>query len=369
MQPTDSLYLVSPETPIERNIASGNATALALLPFREAAERWLESRGAVLRGRTNQGYAHHISQLNKFFGDLRLNRIHVGHLIAYQNARTENAGGLWKKTCGPSIINHELSVVQQVMKRAKEWDRIGDNYMALPIPASQKRKVLDDIEKRQLFSVAASRPEWQMVVSVAKITFNTTAAGSELRNLRFEDVILDSGQPRIIVNSDTAKNAHRGRVIGLNDTAKAAIEQCLERARALGAGKPEHYIFPFRENRSLWDPTRPASESWLRRSFNSLRNEAGFPWLTPHCFRHMAITAMLERGSAPESVRHIAGHVSEQMMRHYSHNRLAAQMSVLDALDDSPRKPAKRSAVARAQRAKFMARREQRRFVMRRKRT
>jgi hypothetical protein len=45
----------------------------------------------------------------------------------------------------------------------------------------------------------------------------------------------------------------------------------------------------------------------------------------------MAITVMLENGASPETVRHIAGHVSEQMMRHYSHNRLEAQKSVLEA--------------------------------------
>ena len=64
-----------------------------------------------------------------------------------------------------------------------------------------------------------------------------------------------------------------------------------------------------------------------------LREEAGLPWLTPHCFRHMAITAMLENGAAPETLRHIAGHVSEQMMRHYSHNRLEAQITSCALID------------------------------------
>jgi hypothetical protein len=45
-----------------------------------------------------------------------------------------------------------------------------------------------------LFPIAASRSEWELPVLVAKLTFNTTAAGTELRHLRFEDVVLDSGQ-------------------------------------------------------------------------------------------------------------------------------------------------------------------------------
>jgi integrase len=255
--------------------------------------------------------------------------------------------------------------VQQVMKRAKEWARIGELYIALPTPSSQKKKVLDDLEKRQLFSIAASRPEWELPVLVAKLTFNTTAAGTELRHLRFEDVILDSGQPRIIINSDTAKNSYRGRVIALNAPAQAARERCMERAKQLGAHRPEHYIFPYRVHVGLWDPTRPTTDSWLRNSFGSLRKAAGLPWLTPHCFRHMAITAMLENGAAPETVRHIAGHVSETMMRHYSHNRLATQVGVLAALDNAPKPKAKRTAAVRAQQRQFMAR-GRRRMVFRR---
>jgi integrase len=356
-------FLVAPENASERTIASGDAAALAALTFEDAAARWLESKKLGLKGRTPVAYEHNVSQLNKFFGKLRVNKIHVGHLNEYQRARKANVMLLpdgsqvspWKKTCGPSIINHELSVVQQVMKRAKEWSRIGDLYRALPTPASKKKKVLGDLEKRQLFAIAASRPEWEISVLVAKLTFNTTAAGTELRHLRFEDVILDCGQPRIIINADTAKNSYRGRVIALNAQAQAAIERCMERGRGLGAHLPEHYIFPFRKAPTKWDPTRPTTGSWLRHSFGSLRKAAGLPWLTPHCFRHMAITAMLENGAAPETVRHIAGHVSETMMRHYSHNRLAAQVGVLAALGDAPT-PKKKSPAARAQQRQFMAR-------------
>jgi integrase len=352
----DPSPLVILQTTSERCIASGDSSSLAALSFREAARRWIESRDSVLRERTGESYKHHISQLNKFFGDLRLDGIHVGHLIAYQRARVENANGLWNKKCGPSIINHELCVVQQVMKRAKEWSRIGDLYTALPIPISKKKKVLDDLEKRRLFSIAARRPEWELVLLVAKLSSNTTAAVTELRHLRLEDVILDPANPRIVIDGDTAKNSYRGRVIRLNETAQAAIERCLVRGKKLGAHLPEHYLFPFHVNRGLCDPSRPCSESWLKRSFNSLRKEAGLPWLTPHCFRHMAITAMLENGEAPETVRHIAGHVSEQMMRHYSHNRLEAQVGVLAALDRSPRSITKRASSARAQQRHFLSR-------------
>jgi len=352
------------ETASERNITSGDASVLAAMTFFEASARWLETRKPVLREGTFRAYCYHIHTLNRYFAEIKLDKIHVGHMRDYQQARGENRGDMWMANAGPSIINHELSVVQQVLKRARLWAPLADVYEPLPLPSFQKPKVLNEAEERHLFAVAASRPEWELALLVAKLTRNTTAAGSELRHLRFDDVILDSGEPRITINPATAKNAFRGRVIGLNDTAKATIESCMERARKLGSHLPEHYIFPKRITRGRYDPCQPASTSWIR-SFQEMRDAAGFPWLTPHCFRHMAITVMLEKGAAPETVRHIAGHVSEQMMKHYSHNRHEAQMAVLEAMDSTPKPKRKRTAAVRAQQQRFMAR-GRRRLVLRR---
>jgi integrase len=362
----DAPYLVAPETALERTIVSGDAAALASLPFQDAAARWLESRRAVLRDRTFYMYGHHLHTLDKFFGSTRVKDIHIGHVIAYQLARMENQEDRWTQKAGPSVINHELSVVQQLMKRAGEWGRIGDFYRPLRLPALQRRRVLDEAEEQRFFAVAATRTDWELAALVAKISGNTSACGSELRHLRFKDVILDADPPRMVVNADTAKNAYRGRVIPLvANGVRADIELCMERARKLGSGLPEHYIFPFRTVRNCYDPTRPTSTSWLRHSFKSLREAAGFPWLTPHCFRHQFITTMLEKGAAPETVRHLVGHVSEEMMRHYSHNRLGASAEALKILNKVAPKAEKPIAPARAQQQRFMAR-GRRHLVMRR---
>jgi integrase len=366
LQPvSDSPFLVS-ETPSERNITSGDASVIASMTFFEASIRWLEAHKPKLRERAVYMYGRHLNALNKHFREMKLCKIHVGHLRDYQQARIQNRDDIWARKAGYSIINHEVSCVQQVLKMARLWAPISEVYEPLPKSPTKKKKVLDDVEERHLFAVAASRPEWELAFLAAKLTRNTTAAGTELRNLRFEDVILDSGEPRIVINAATAKNEFRGRTIPLNDTALATIRYCMDRARKLGSLLPEHYLFPKRVTRNLWDPYKPASTSWLRVSFNGMREAAGFPWLTPHCFRHMAITVMLEKGSSPETVRQIAGHVSEQMMRHYSHNRHAAQMSVLQAMDSTPPTPQKKkTAAVRAQQQRFMSR-GRRRLVTRR---
>lgn len=81
-----------------------------------------------------------------------------------------------------------------------------------------------------------------------------------------------------------------------------------------------------------------------RREWESLRVAAGLPWLTPHCLRHQCITELGEKGVAPEVIRQIAGHVSEPMMRHYTHARRQQQASALKLLEPSIGQPKRKPA-------------------------
>jgi integrase len=317
---------------------SNDPDALLHLKFSSAAINWLATRKPYLKEDTYALYAHHISQLTKFFGELTIQKIHLGHLREYQSARIGNTGGMWKKPAGPSLINHELCVVQQILKRSGMWQKFGIHYEPLPLPAFQPNKVMTDMEEDRLFDIASRNPDFELAYLVAGITNNTTAAGSELRYLRHKDLSLDVNPPRITVRADKAKNGYRGRVIPLNETAHEMVLRCIKRAKSLGSFLPDHYIFPSRKCPGKWNPTKAASESWLRHSFKGMREAAGLPWLKPHYLRHQAITRMLELGVPEETVRSVAGHVSAQMMRHYAHTRIAMQSSELDKIDPRHRK-------------------------------
>ena len=52
----------------------------------------------------------------------------------------------------------------------------------------------------------------------------------------------------------------------------------------------------------------------------------------PTTFRHQAITKLLESGAPDETVRAIAGHVSEKALKYYSHIRIAAKKRAVDRL-------------------------------------
>lgn len=318
-------------------ILSKDPDGLRGLLFREAADKWLARRKNHLRKRTHYGYGQNVDRLEVFFHALRMEQIRPGHLAEYQRQRTINEGEAWRKPAGPSLVNHELSVMQSILKRAKLWKPFKDEYVALPMSRKRKQKVMEEEEELHLLSVAQGRPSWELAFWVASITENTGASGTELRYILLDDLHLGDKIPWVRIDDEHVKNEYRGRRISLNATAEWYFRKCLLRAKTLGSHESTHYLFPLRLRPGEWDVTKPAGASWMRRAFAQMRKAAGMPWLTPHCFRHQFATAFYESGADEMVIQHTMGHQSSEMTRWYSHNRLKHQKAALDLIDTSKR--------------------------------
>lgn len=324
----------------------GNHLHLAEMEFKKASEHWINMRAqsTSLKIRTHEATRTYISALNKFFGSLRLSEITPGHLRGYQLARLANTIKTaqeemhpWKCAAKPTTVNHELSVLGQMLTHCRLWHRLRPYYFPLHVSGWSPRSILSEKDEAEFWQKAAKHPEASLAYWVALITNNTTASGIELRGLRLKHVYLrDQGIARIYIPEDAVKNNSRPRMLALNPTARWAVEQCYKRALELGCCEPNHYLFPFRAKRNLWDPTRPASRSWLRKSWQKLRVATGFSELNPHDLRHHCITRMLENGVEPETVRAIAGHVTEKMMGYYAHQRTRVKYAAVMAIDTPP---------------------------------
>ena len=83
---------------------------LAKMPLPEAGMAWLESRRPFLGPRTQKDYEGYLGTIVKFFGNVSLEKLADPDLIRlYQMERN--------KTAGASIINHECSLIEQMLKR------------------------------------------------------------------------------------------------------------------------------------------------------------------------------------------------------------------------------------------------------------
>ena len=333
---------------------------LATMAFSNASRVWmlLRAQSDRLRPRTHDTTQGYLDALDKFFGALRLRDITPGHLRGYQIARLHNlvrcAGQNlrpWKRLAGHSIINHEISVVGQMLKHCHLWHRLKPYYFPLATAGWSPRQILTEAEEEHLWKVASKHPEAALAYWVAAITNNTSAAGIELRGLRLKHLFLFRDLiSEIYIPEDSVKNNSRPRKLALNHTAKWAVEQCYKRALQLGACEPDHYLFPFRVKRNQWDPARPPSRWFLRNSWNKLRKATGFADLNPHDLRHHCITRLLENDQNPETVIAIAGHVNRKMLEYYAHQRTRVKYAAVLSIE--PKKPPARETAPR-QKNKF----------------
>ena len=112
-----------------------------------------------------------------------------------------------------------------------------------------------------------------------------------------------------------------------------------------GKIEPDWYLFPFGRANQL-DPTRPITT--IKTAWANARERAGVTGRL-HDSRHTLITELAENGAGDQTIMDIAGHVSRQMLKHYSHIRMEAKRmlskrSEETAEAETARRPKTRSA-------------------------
>lgn len=288
----------------------------------EAGETWLTRKVQEhKKPKTIECCRSYLKALLTFFGDMRLYQIDAGSLTAYQSMRS--------KAVGPSAANHEINALAQIMRLAACWGRIADSYKPLAEKEWEKPNVFTPREQELIFSYAKDDPELEVAEIAFTIMRNAGVGASELRRTRLRDVDLDSSPPTYYVASDTTYFDVVPRLIPLNHDAQAAFRRAIERANKLGARYREQFIFPFCVGHGHYDPTRPASKSWLRHQTKVLRQRTGIEHLNPQAWRHQLCTEMLEQGVPAENVIGVLGRVSENMLEAHKHTRLRVKQEAL----------------------------------------
>jgi integrase len=83
-------------------------------------------------------------------------------------------------------------------------------------------------------------------------------------------------------------------------------------------------------NVTAFDATKHIN-SW-RTAWRTLTKKAGLPGFRFHDLRHCAITQLAEGGTSDSTIMAIAGHVSRRMLERYSHVRMEAKRTAMEAL-------------------------------------
>ena len=293
---------------------------IARWPFERAASHYLRTNAALrLRDNSLKKEATFLARPTKLFGAVACERITAAHI---QQLQAEMKGTGLKNTYNNLI----LGAARRVLKHAKVWRRIRDDVKRLsekdikPVP-----RVLEPEEKRRLFEVAKTNPNWTTAYAAALIANSTTARGADLRSLRWSNVDLFEA----VVTIPDSKTPAGKRRIPLNSDGRLGFRLLLERASTLGVSGPDSYVFPACEHSHI-DAARP-QKTW-RMSWRKLTRAADLTGLRFHDLRHQCITELLEAGAPEAAVLSIAGHVSRKMMEHYSHIRMEAKRKAIEGL-------------------------------------
>jgi integrase len=301
------------------------------MTFREAFAAWIQTQVLDSQGQfTNARYISPRSErdlrqyaraLGRFFNELRMEEIHVGHLREYHRARAtcDKTCGAWDRPAGANLIRKEVATFIRVMKAAGAWREEHHEKFFQPLsPADpDMRRALTPDEQHRLLHVAASRQEWRIVYWWTIVALQTTASTNEMRSLQLGDIYLDQGVLQI--RNEGAKNKFRVRTIPFGGPQILwALDGLMQRARSLGAGAPHHYLFPFHRGLDKYDVLRPMTVSGMRKPWEACRQAAGLPWLRLYDLRHTAITRLAEAGVPIQTVMSMAGHVSLRMQQHYT---------------------------------------------------
>lgn len=295
-------------------------TDAAKAKLEQVAPGWLAYRKQIVAPLTVRIDRERLKPLLKSFGNRRLCDITIDDILAYRVLRQSEVGH--------RTINLEVKVLRQILKAHKLWVRIGDDYRPLKENSRGPGQALADEQERALFATARSNPRWEVAYYAALLAANTTARGCELKSLQLRDVDLMEGQ----IHIRSSKTQAGVRVVPLNQTALWAASKLFERAKKLGASEPEHYLFPACERGQI-DVIVP-QKTW-KSAWRSLTVEAGMKGLRFHDLRHHAITQLAEKGVPDQTLMAIAGHVSKQMLEHYSHIRMKAKREAVKAIDSA----------------------------------
>ena len=245
-------------------------------------------------------------------------------VIRYQNDRLE-------EKAAPKTINEEVGFLLRILGEPGELMRVRlrkKKMLKLKTREFIGKAYSEDEKKRMLERAAEARsPHIYLALALA---LNAGMRDGEIRRLTWAQI--NFGKKYLAVGRAKTPGG-TGRTIPLNSNLFAAFSDYSEWYKhKFGAIQEEWYVFPFGKPQPT-DPTRHVTS--LKTAWRMVREKAKVKGRF-HDNRHTLITELAESGAGDQTIMDIAGHVSKQMLKHYSHIRMEAKRQALESLVKKP---------------------------------
>lgn len=175
----------------------------------------------------------------------------------------------------------------------------------------------------KIIKTAKTNESWGIALYAAAVAIGSGCRGGEIRTLQLRDIHLKA--KHIVIRRESAKNRTE-RHPRLTAVAEWGLRNLLERARALGATQPEHYLLPLNIRKSRifskatdqkWDVTKPMA-TWVK-SWRKLMRACGMPGFRFHNLRHTFRTLGAQARVPLEVMMAQVGHMDRQTSLEYVH--------------------------------------------------
>jgi integrase len=285
-------------------------TQMADWTLEAAKDWWIEFRKPRVAEGTLTAEGYRLKPMIRILGNIRLKQIENVSQDNYVTRRLAEEIGAWS-------INKEILAWSLILKKARLWRKLADDYKPLPVKASDIGQALSQDELNHLAAVAATEQDWEAAFYGSVLAANTGLRGGEIKKLKIGS--LDLELRRITIRRAGTKTDAGARILELNRRATEAASRLLLRASLLNppATKPEHYLMPKHLSRIAhgvhkgergYDPTQ--HQQYWDTAWHSLTEKAGFPGLRFHDLRHTFITLMVEKGVPLGVIQTFVGHIS-----------------------------------------------------------
>ena len=287
--------------------------------FRDMAEEFFN--GYKLRLPDSAVFADYaIDHLKRLVGSKMLVDFNEAVVIKYQNDRLDEGAA-------PKTINEEVGFLLRILGEPGDIIR-----------ARLRKKKMLKLKVRKLIGKAYSEEEKTRMLEEASnarsphiyfaltLALNAGMRDAEIKTLSWAQI---NFAKKFLAVGRAKTEGGEGRTIPLNSELFAVLTDYVEwykdKFREI---RPEWYVFPFGKP-SPCDPSRPVTT--LKTAWSNVRENAGVTgrW---HDNRHTLITELAESGAGDQTIMDIAGHVSKQMLKHYSHIRMEAKRTALEAI-------------------------------------
>jgi integrase len=289
--------------------------------IRELAETFLGDY-KVRQSKSAPFAQYAIGHVCRILGELMAVDVTDKTVINYQTERL-------KEHAAPKTINEEVGFLLRLLPTA----RAGALRALLRQQKKLKLKVnktvgkaYSDDEKQALIFAAKAAPRSKAIHMATMLALHAGMRDKEIRTLQWNRFDLET---RIITVGESKTDAGTGRTIPMNeDLFAAAVEYAKWYTARFGIIQADWYVLPFGKPRPE-DPTR--AQVSLKTAWRNVRSRSKVEGRF-HDIRHTFVTDLAESGAGDEVIRDMAGHVSRDMLKHYSHIRTEAKRRAVEAL-------------------------------------